>query len=191
MLAGEKGSAASGARLLTIVVKELHALPADAVNVRRFIAHEAIGVGADVCDAGVITEDDKDVRLGRRRRCRHLHLCLCCLQRRAWGDCRPGERGASKQEATPVQLAVGRIALSWLKVRLRAAFVHLSAPLRIAASCRKAILLKRSSGTIREIPDRTGKPPVAGAWLSLNDVHHPPSSRRTHFRVRPVAVLSG
>src|SRR5262249_38919707 len=146
----------------------------------------------DVCNADVITEDDKDVRLGRRRLCRHLHLSLCYLQQRAWGDCRPGERGASKQEATPVQLAFGRIALSWLKVRLRAGFVHLTAPLRIAASCRRAILQKRrpqeQSGkspiaTLRTRRAYPGKPPVAGAWLSLNDVHHAPSSRRTHFRV--------
>ena len=39
----------------------------DAVDVGRFVAHQAVAVGADIGDADVVAPDDEDVRL----------LCLC------------------------------------------------------------------------------------------------------------------
>ena len=71
VLAGEEGRAARGARLLAVIVQEFDALAADAVDVRRLVAHQAVGVGADVGDADIVAPDDEDIRLaagGRGRR---------------------------------------------------------------------------------------------------------------------------
>ena len=62
VLAGEERRAAGGARLLAVIVQELDALAADAVDVRRLVAHQAVGVGADVGNADIVAEDDEDVR---------------------------------------------------------------------------------------------------------------------------------
>ena len=61
MLAGQERRAACGARLLPVVVEELDAFAADAVDVRCRVAHQAVRIGADVRDADVVTEDDEDV----------------------------------------------------------------------------------------------------------------------------------
>ena len=67
VLAGEKRRAAGGAGLLAIVLEETNALLADAVDVRRFVAHQAVAVGADVSDADVVAPDDEDVWFLRLR----------------------------------------------------------------------------------------------------------------------------
>ena len=75
VLAGEERRAARRARLLAVVVEELDALAADAVDVGGLVAHQAVGIGADVRNADVVAEDDEDVGLARRRR--RLLLCAC------------------------------------------------------------------------------------------------------------------
>jgi hypothetical protein len=72
-LPGDKGGAASGARLLAVIVGEDRALVGNAVDVGRAVAHHAAIVGADVPVADVIAHDDKDVGflLLRRRGCDH------------------------------------------------------------------------------------------------------------------------
>jgi hypothetical protein len=62
-LARDEGGAARGTRLLTIRVGEKHALLGQAVDVGRAIAHEAMGVAAEVGLPDVIAPDDEDVRL--------------------------------------------------------------------------------------------------------------------------------
>ena len=64
----DEGGAPRGAGLLTVVVREKHALVGNPVDVRRPVAHHAFGVGADVGLADVVTPDDQDVRLLVRRR---------------------------------------------------------------------------------------------------------------------------
>src|SRR5882672_2140876 len=68
VLASEKRGATSGARLLAVVLEEANAFLANAVDVRRFVAHQAVTVGADVGDADVIAPDDEYVRLVRALR---------------------------------------------------------------------------------------------------------------------------
>ncbi len=105
VLAGEESGAARGARLLAVVVLELDAFAGDAIDVRRFVAHQAVGVGTDIRDADVIAPDDEDVRLPAGRR-GLLHLRLRHLDRRdraERGDRR--DRRASKQDLAAVQSA--------------------------------------------------------------------------------------
>ena len=64
-------------RLLAVVVEEAKPFLGDAIDVGRFIAHQAVAVGADVGDADVVAPDDEDVGLlgrglrGRRGSRRH------------------------------------------------------------------------------------------------------------------------
>ena len=62
-LAGDEGRAARGAALLAVIIGEDHAFVGDAVDVRRAIAHQALGVGADIALADIVAPDDEDVRL--------------------------------------------------------------------------------------------------------------------------------
>ena len=87
-LAGDEGRAARRAAVLGVVVGEHHAFLGDAVDVRRLVAHQPAGIGADVGLADVVAEDDEDVRL---RRARLLGQCrrprerrkACCNERRS------------------------------------------------------------------------------------------------------------
>src|SRR5262249_59669909 len=51
------------AALLAVPVGEAGALPGDAVDVRRLVAHDAAVIAARVEPADVVTPDDEDVRL--------------------------------------------------------------------------------------------------------------------------------
>src|SRR5262249_18454448 len=64
VLAGEEGRAACGAGLLAVILQEANAFVADAIDVRRFIAHQSVAIRADIGDADVVAENDKDVGLG-------------------------------------------------------------------------------------------------------------------------------
>ena len=75
MLSGEECRAAGGAGLLTIVLEEANAFFADAIDVRRFIAHQSTAIGADVGNPNVVAKDDKDVWFVRRPGSSGL-LCL-------------------------------------------------------------------------------------------------------------------
>src|SRR3990170_4495531 len=70
VLAEDERRAPRGAALLGVGVGEQCALLRQAVNVGRFVAHDAEAVGADVMNPYVIAPDDEDVRLlllgGRR-----------------------------------------------------------------------------------------------------------------------------
>ena len=67
VLAGQERRAAGGARLLAVIVLELDALAGDAVDVRRLVAHQAVGIGADIGDADIVAPDHEDIRLCCRR----------------------------------------------------------------------------------------------------------------------------
>jgi hypothetical protein len=73
VLASEKRGAAGRARLLPLVLKQTNSFFADAVDVRRFVAHHATAIGADVSEADVVAPEDEDIRfLGltlRKGRC--------------------------------------------------------------------------------------------------------------------------
>src|SRR5436305_1892910 len=58
---GNEARPPGGAALLGVVVGEDHAFPGDPVDVRRAVAHQAVGVGADVRLTDVVAEDDQDV----------------------------------------------------------------------------------------------------------------------------------
>ena len=58
-------------RLLAVVVGEGHAFDGDAVDVGRLVAHQPMGIGADVRLADVVAPDDQDVGL----RCTGSRLC--------------------------------------------------------------------------------------------------------------------
>ena len=60
--------AAGRAGLLAVVLQEPEPFLADAVDVRRLVAHQAVAVGADIGDADVIAADDEDVGLRACRR---------------------------------------------------------------------------------------------------------------------------
>ena len=114
VLAGEERRAAGGAGLLAVVVQEPDAFAADAVDVRRLVAHQAVRVGADVGDADVVAEDDEDVRLaGRRRRAgAGVGAALCdrgseagCGQRRR-GHQRGAARAAGRAASNPVPFCI-------------------------------------------------------------------------------------
>ena len=60
-------------RLFPIVLKETNSFFADAVDVRRFVAHDATAIGADVSEADVIAPDDEDVGLLSLRECGPRH----------------------------------------------------------------------------------------------------------------------
>src|ERR1700684_3514916 len=74
MLAGEEGRATGGARLFPVIMQELDALAADAVDIRGLVAHQTVRIGADIGDADVVAPDDEDIwfapgrRGGRSRR---------------------------------------------------------------------------------------------------------------------------
>ena len=59
--------------LLAVILEETNAFLADAVDVRRFVAHQAVAVGADVGDADVVAPDDEDVGLLSLRECGPRH----------------------------------------------------------------------------------------------------------------------
>ena len=65
VLPGDERGAAGGAALLAVVVGEGRAFVADAVDVRRAVAHLAAVVVADVPPADVVAPKDEDVRLAR------------------------------------------------------------------------------------------------------------------------------
>ena len=80
VLTGKERRAARGARLLAVVMLELDALAADAVDARRLIAHQAIRIGADVRDADVIAPNDEDIGFASRRGGGLRLLGLCDLR---------------------------------------------------------------------------------------------------------------
>jgi hypothetical protein len=53
-------------------VQEFYAFAGYAVDVRRLVAHEALGVRAEVRNADVVAPDDEDVRLLAAGRCCRL-----------------------------------------------------------------------------------------------------------------------
>jgi hypothetical protein len=63
VLTGEKGDAPGGARLLAVVVQELHPLLCQPINVGRVVAHDPVAVATEVRDADIVAEDDQDIRL--------------------------------------------------------------------------------------------------------------------------------
>src|SRR5262245_54716273 len=65
-LAHDEGRAARRAALLGVVVGEQQALCGDPIDVRRPVAHQALGKDAQVRLADVVAPDDQDVRLLRR-----------------------------------------------------------------------------------------------------------------------------
>src|SRR5262249_2862711 len=84
MLTSEKRGAPGRTRLLTVVMEELDTLATDAVNIRSFVTHQALGIGAQVRNADVVAPDYEDVGLASRPcRCGTLLLSLgdfyrCC-----------------------------------------------------------------------------------------------------------------
>src|SRR5690606_38539319 len=62
-LAGDEGSAAGGAALLAVRVREAHPLVRDAIDVGRTVAHQSVAVAAQVRDPDVVPPDHEDVRL--------------------------------------------------------------------------------------------------------------------------------
>ena len=83
-LARDERSAAGGAALLAVPIREHRAFLGDAIDVRGLVAHDAVVVGADIEPADVVAPDDQDVRLTGLR---HLDapLLLLCLVRRGVG----------------------------------------------------------------------------------------------------------
>ena len=71
-LSGDEGRTAGGAALLAVIIGENHAVLGDGIDIGRAIAHQAVGIGAEVGLADVVAPDDDDVRLfgfgGRRER---------------------------------------------------------------------------------------------------------------------------
>ena len=63
VLAGEERRASRSAGLLAVVVQEPDALLGDAVDIGRLIAHQPVAIGADIGNADIVAEDDKDVGL--------------------------------------------------------------------------------------------------------------------------------
>src|SRR5262249_34582557 len=94
-LAGDEGRTPSGAALLGVIVGEHHSFAADAVDIRRPIAHQTERIGADIGLADIIAEDDEDVRLATRRRRLSLRGLDRSLQCRCGCTCGPGEENAA------------------------------------------------------------------------------------------------
>src|SRR5690606_9234720 len=67
-LSGDERRSSGGARLLTVGVGEEHALPGDAIDVRRPIAHHAEVVGTQVPVTDIVAHDGQDVRQPTGRR---------------------------------------------------------------------------------------------------------------------------
>ena len=61
MLSKDELRPAGGAALLRIEAGEDCAFLADAIDVRRLVAHNALAIGADVVDPDTITPQDQDV----------------------------------------------------------------------------------------------------------------------------------
>jgi hypothetical protein len=64
-LAGDEGRAARGAGLFAVTVGEQHAFLGNAVDVGRTVAHEPVGITAQVRLADIIAPDHEDVGLAR------------------------------------------------------------------------------------------------------------------------------
>jgi hypothetical protein len=62
VLPRDEGSAAGRAGILRVVIREANAFHADAIDVRRGVAHRAHAVSTDVLPTDVITPDDQNVR---------------------------------------------------------------------------------------------------------------------------------
>ena len=84
-LTGDERRAAGGAALLGVIIGEDDAFLGDPVDIRRAVAHQALGVDRDVPLADVVAEDHEDVRLRRRGR---------ILRRRHPGPNRQNDRRA-------------------------------------------------------------------------------------------------
>ena len=69
LLAEDERRTTRGTALLPIGVGEHRAFIRDAVDVRRLVAHQSSGVGADLWDADVVAEDHEDVRFFVRTEC--------------------------------------------------------------------------------------------------------------------------
>ena len=90
---------------------KLDALAGDAVDVGRLVAHQAVGVGADVRDADIVAPDDEDVRFAPGRSRRWLRLLglrdLCALDGIDGGGRRKrsaGEENFAAAEGSVVRL---------------------------------------------------------------------------------------
>ena len=106
VLTGEERRAAGGAGLLAVIVQERDALAADAIDIRRLVAHEAVGVGADVRDTDIVAEDDEDVRTptGGLHRSRRRLLRLRRGSEAGWAQRRRGhQQGGAQQHVAPLQ----------------------------------------------------------------------------------------
>ena len=85
---------------LAVPVGEDRALPADAVDVGRAVAHDLHVVGADVKPADIVAHDEQDV--GFSTRWRRLRLRYSNRRARAErGRCR--QRGAAEQNVAAVE----------------------------------------------------------------------------------------
>jgi hypothetical protein len=49
--------------LLGVILQKSKALFADAVDVRRLVAHQPIAIGADICKTDVVAENDENIGL--------------------------------------------------------------------------------------------------------------------------------
>ncbi len=166
VLAGEERRAAGRAGLLAVVVLEFDAFLGDAVDVRGLVAHQAIGVGADVGDADVVAPDDEDVRLaaagrrcGGRRRLRILCLRRCCSRR---GKCE--QRAAAQKNVSAVEREIGlriRLGVS-LSLRHQILLVYVIDLLSPVAACSQC---PRTSGLGRRIRSRPSSLRVA--WFAM------------------------
>ena len=108
VLTGEECRAASRARLLTVVVLKLETFFRDAIDVGGFVAHQAIGIRADVRDADVVAPDDEDVGLTAGRwRCRGRRWCRGWRLRGDIGGGQCDERRAADQNISAVDLDIG------------------------------------------------------------------------------------
>jgi hypothetical protein len=72
VLPSDESCASSRAALLAVIVGELNAFVADAIDVRRAIAHLAIAESADVPHADIVAPKDQNIRL----LCSHALLLL-------------------------------------------------------------------------------------------------------------------
>src|SRR5262249_23042638 len=133
-LAEDEGCTARRAALLAVGIGEDRAFTGDAVDIRRPIAHQTHGVGADLRHANVVAEDDEDVRLaaggGRRRRWgRRLLLLLRLRHLRRSTD---RERSGCEGRAAEQHLAAVHCCRISRDLAMIASFTHSALPLLIS-----------------------------------------------------------
>ena len=100
VLTRQECRAARGARLLAVILQEPKPFLPDAVDIGRFVAHEPVAVGADICDADVIAVDDEDVRLSCRLPRGFAFRLGIGLPPLSLSICREGEQSERGSETT-------------------------------------------------------------------------------------------